>query len=156
MTMRKRWLVVCAWGALAAACAGNDQPAGPTALLSGTWVQSGNLTDPINHQSHIHLGTFAIVQVDDTFSGTGKQTGLCNGQHGATYTGPLADGVPYAITNGVLSGGGTTVEFTTPVCQYTGTFAPGRTDRIAGLMSCTYLRNDTTFQFSGPWLADRQ
>jgi hypothetical protein len=133
-------------------CGAGDNTAPPALSLSGTWRQSGDLHDATTGDSHIHLGTFALQQSADQFSGTGSQSGVCN--TGATeYTGPLADPSEFAVTTGKLTD--RTVTFQRDICDYQGSFVEGKSNRITGTMTCAYSRNGVDYVFAGQWQADR-
>lgn len=136
----------------AVAC-GSGESTEPQALtLEGTWQQSAHLVDPVNGDDHAHLGTFAFVQAGESFSGTGAQSGLC-ATAGNHYTGPLAEETPFQITDGSILG--RNVSFQRDICEFTGSFVAGRTDRITGTATCAYTRNGVNYSFTGGWQADR-
>jgi hypothetical protein len=149
----RRHLVLCTLLCLAAACAGGGEGTAPTGgSIAGRWSQGASLTDSANHQSHIHTGTFLIGQRGTSFSGTGQQTGFCHASSG-DYTGPLADGVPFVLRDGVVSG--SHVTFATDLCRYEGAIsADGR--HLTGTTICAYTAAGVRFQWVGPWLADRE
>lgn len=137
----------------AVACASGDTTSPKPLTLSGTWQQSAHLVDDINGDSHAHLGTFALVQSGESFDGTGEQSGLCSTAT-THYTGPLADETPFTITGGTVVG--RSVSFQRDVCQFTGSFVPGRNDRMTGTATCSYSANGKTYHFTGGWQADRK
>lgn len=137
---------------LAAACASGETTAPKPLTLTGTWQQSAHLVDAVNGDSHAHLGTFALVQSGENFDGSGEQRGLCSTPT-THYTGPLSDEAPFTIIGGTIVG--RTVSFQRDICQYTGSFVAGRTDRITGTATCQYTSNGKNYQFSGGWQPDR-
>ena len=64
------------------------------------------------------VGYFSFAQRGEAFTGTGQQTGLCHAASG-DYTGPLADGAVFHVTDGVPQG--TRVSFKSELCSYEGT-----------------------------------
>jgi hypothetical protein len=138
--------------AVLAGCGAGDTSAPPSLSLSGTWRQSGDLRDATTGDSHIHLGTFALRQSGDQFSGTGSQSGFCNTAT-TQYTGPLADPAEFAVTAGRLTD--RLVSFKRDICGYQGSFVEGKSDRITGTMTCAYTRGGVDYAFSGQWQADR-
>ena len=108
------WAALGLLGALSA-CSGSQTTAPQSLTLTGEWEQSLNVTDPINGDSHISAGRFVLQQAGASFQGTGQQSGYCNTAHGATYTGPLADPAPFAISNGVVTGDA--VSFERDICS---------------------------------------
>ncbi len=138
---------------VASACATGDTTAPKPLTLSGTWQQSAHLVDDVNGDSHAHLGTFALVQSGESFDGTGEQSGLCSTAN-SHYTGPLADETPFTITGGTIVG--RSVSFQRDICQFSGSFVPGRDDRMTGTATCSYSANGKSYNFSGGWQADRQ
>ncbi|MEO8636603.1 MAG: hypothetical protein ABI587_15105 [Gemmatimonadales bacterium] len=135
-----------------AACGAGDTNAPPSLSLSGTWRQSGDLHDATTGDSHIHLGTFALQQAADQFSGTGTQSGICNSTT-SQYTGPLADPSEFAVTAGTLTD--RLVTFKRDICTYQGSFVEGKSNRITGTMTCAYTLNGVDYSFAGQWQADR-
>lgn len=122
--------------------------------MDGQWRQSGQLTDVQTGDSHIHLGAFDLVQhAQGQFDGTGSQSGVCTSSPGATYTGPLSDGLPFEVLDGRVSGD--SVEFRTPLCQYTGHFTDADQWRMIGYATCSYSWNGVDYRFEGQWQADR-
>lgn len=151
-----RRLVLPALVALAA-CSGSDNTGPDRLSLNGTWRQSGDLRDAATGDSHIHIGTFALVQSGDSFSGTGQQVGHCSTAASATYTGPLADPAPFPVSGTLV---GREVRFSrteaAASCDYQGSFVEGRSNRITGTATCQYTRNGVDYLFAGQWQADRQ
>ena len=137
-----------------AACSGGDTTGPERLSLNGTWSQSGDLKDSVTGDSHIHVGTFALSQSGDNFSGTGEQSGLCSTSASTTYTGPLADPAPFAVAGGVLVN--RDVTFHRDICDYQGHFVTGRTDRLNGTATCHYNRNGVDYTFTGQWQATKQ
>lgn len=141
-----------------AACSGSDQTGPQPLSMNGTWRQSGDLRDPVNGDRHINLGNFQFSQAGDDFGGTGSQgiDAFCTTAASARYTGPLADPVLYQVA-GKLTG--RTVTFTradaVASCEYTGTFAEGKSNRITGTATCSYTQNNVLHTFAGQWQADK-
>ncbi len=148
----RRWAALTLLGALSA-CSSGQSTAPQPLTLTGEWEQSLNVTDPVNGDSHISAGRFVLQQNGASFQGTGQQSGFCNTAHGATYTGPLADPTPFAISNGVVTADA--VSFDRDICTYTGAYSAGNSNRIKGTVTCHYIRNGIAYNFSGPWGADR-
>ena len=139
--------------ALLLACAGDST--GPKSLtLSGNWRQSGDLRDVSNGDSHIHFGSFTLVQAGSDFSGSGEQTGTCSTSPGVHYAGPLSDPAPFAVSNGLLSG--RTVSFQRDICTFQGSFLDGNNNRIIGTATGSYSLNGKQYTFAGQWQVDRQ
>jgi hypothetical protein len=138
--------------AIAAACASRDATAPSPLALTGTWNQGANLRDTANGQTHIHVGHFSLAQRGETFTGTGQQTGYCHAASG-NYTGPLADGTLFHVTDGVQQG--THVAFKTELCSYEGTLTADGA-HIDGTARCAYTDGGTPFVWTGDWLADRE
>lgn len=137
-----------------AACSGGDNTGPERLSLNGTWSQSGDLKDSVTGDSHIHVGTFALSQSGDNFSGTGEQSGFCSTSASTSYTGPLADPTPFAVAGGVLVD--RDVTFHRDICDYQGHFVSGRTDRLNGTATCHYNRNGVDYTFTGQWQATKQ
>jgi hypothetical protein len=135
-----------------AACSGTENTGPERLSLNGTWRQSGDLRDTATGDSHIHLGTFALVQSGDSFSGTGEQSGFCSAASG-NYAGPLADPTPFAVSGTLV---GREVSFRRDICEYHGSFVEGRSNRITGTATCRYNRNGVDYVFAGQWQADKQ
>jgi len=135
-----------------AACSGSDNTGPERLTMNGTWRQSGDLRDAGTGDSHIHLGTFALAQQGDDFSGTGEQSGVCT-HVSSTYTGPLADPTPFAVSGRLT---GRDVRFQSDICEYQGSFVEGRNNRITGTATCRYTQNGVDYVFAGQWQADRQ
>jgi hypothetical protein len=121
--------------------------------MTGLWQQSGLLTDVITGDSHIHDGTFTLVQRDgEAFDGTGSQGGVCS-HAGSNYQGPLTDGVPFQVLNGRAFGD--SVEFSTPLCHFVGHFTDEDRTGMRGAASCSFNWNGQDYQFEGQWHAYR-
>jgi hypothetical protein len=148
--MPNRFLLLAA--AVLVACSGGDNTGPEKLSLNGSWRQSGDLKDSVTGDSHIHVGTFSLVQSGDSFSGTGEQSGYCSHAAG-TYTGPLADPAPFAVVGGQLVG--REVSFHRDICDYQGHFVAGRSDVIYGTVTCRYTRNNVDYAFSGQWQAHK-
>lgn len=133
-------------------CTGEKVVAPAPLTMDGQWRQSGDLRDAVSGDSHIHIGSFTIAQSGSAFSGSGTQTGDCVTPGAAHYTGPLADPTPFSI-RGTLAD--RTVTFSRDICDFTGTFVAGRSDRITGTATCRYVENGVTRTFSGQWQADK-
>lgn len=142
-----------------AACSGSDQTGPQTLSLNGTWRQSADLRDPANGDRHINLGSFTLSQSSaEEFGGSGTQgiNAYCTTANSTVYTGPLADPTPYPVV-GQLTG--RTMTFTradqTASCEYTGSFAEGKNNRITGTATCSYTKDNVLHTFSGQWQADK-
>jgi len=134
------------------ACSGNDNNGPERLSMNGNWRQSGDLRDTATGDSHIHLGTFSLVQSGDSFSGTGEQSGFCSAAS-VKYTGPLADPTPFAVSGTLV---GRDVTFQRDICEYQGSFVAGQSNRITGTATCRYNRNGVDYVFAGQWQADKQ
>lgn len=134
------------------ACGGADNTGPDRLSLNGRWFQSGDLKDSVSGDSHIHVGSFTLVQSGDSFEGTGEQDGQCTAAAGE-YTGPLADPAPFAVTGGQLIG--REVTFHRDICDYQGHFVAGRSDLIYGTATCHYVRNGVDYAFAGQWQAQK-
>jgi hypothetical protein len=148
--MRNPYLLVATLAVVA--CSGGDNTGPERLSLNGTWNQSADLKDSVSGDSHIHVGTFALVQAGDSFSGTGEQSGFCSHAAGS-YTGPLADPAPFAVVGGQLVG--REVSFHRDICDYQGHFVTGRSDVIYGTATCRYTRNNVAYTYTGQWQANR-
>jgi len=125
----------------------------PAPTMTGQWRQSGQLADVATGDTHIHVGTFALVQqADGSFNGTGVQGGLCS-HAGSSYQGPLTDGQPFAVFDGRVRGD--SVELSTPLCHLTGHFTDASQSRMVGAASCAFTWNGNDYRFLGQWQADR-
>jgi hypothetical protein len=151
--IRMRHTVLAA-ALLLAACQPQERALGPADFnLTGTWRQSGDFRDQATGESHIHLGRFTWSQAGDQFQGDGQQDGLCSTATGSDYRGPLADNVPFAVTEGVVTELG--LQFRAGVCEYQGAFENGNPDRITGSAICRYELDGLAYAFRGRWQADR-
>jgi hypothetical protein len=139
-------------GAIAACSHGSDSTAPGPGSVTGRWSQGANLTDAVNHQTHIHTGSFVLAQRNGAITGSGQQTGFCHAPSG-NYEGPIADGVPFSITGALVTG--SRVSFTTDLCSYDGTLSPDG-EHMNGTMQCAYTYQGVSFHWAGDWLADRQ
>ena len=135
------------------ACSSDSTTAPDRLSMAGAWRQSGDLRDPGTGDTLIYLGKFNLVQSDATFSGSGWQGPTCS-PSGQVHQGPLADPIPFAVTDGALMG--RTVTFKRDICSYAGTFADGTNNRITGTAICQYSRNGVDYSFSGQWQADKE
>jgi hypothetical protein len=135
-----------------AACAGGDGGGPETLSLTGSWRQSADLRSAATGDTLIPIGSFELVQSGDAFSGEGQQFPGCVAST-TSHNSPIADEEPFAITGGMLSG--RTVTFQRDVCEYSGTFAEGRNDRITGTATCAYSRDGTDYLFTGQWQATK-
>lgn len=133
-----------------AACSGSDGNGPDTPNLTGSWRQSADLRS--TSDTLIPIGSFDLVQSGDSFSGEGQQFPGCVAS-ATSHESPIADEAPFAITNGVLNG--RTVSFKRDICEYTGTFAEGRNDRITGTATCAYTKGGTDYLFTGQWQATK-
>ena len=127
----------------------------PNYSLTGTWRQSGSFTDAATGDTHIPLGQYRLSQVGENFSGTGHQEGVCNSPAHGNYTGPLSDGQPFNVTNGLVSAMHQ-VSFKTNLCTLQGSFENGNPNRMTGTGTCDYVLNNVSYHFTGTWQADRQ
>jgi hypothetical protein len=132
---------------------------GPEALtLNGTWTQSADLREAATGDRHINYGSFTFAQTGDDFDGTGTQgiDAFCSTAASVKYTGPLADPAPFAA-NGALTGRTVSFARTGPVsCEYSGSFAEGRSNRITGTATCRYTTAGVEHVFAGQWQADKR
>jgi hypothetical protein len=149
--MPNRFLLLAALAL--AGCSGGDNTGPERLSLNGNWFQSGDLKDSVTGDSHIHVGTFSLVQSGDSFTGSGEQSGFCSTSAG-TYTGPLADPAPFAVVGGRLVG--REVTFRRDICDYQGHFVAGHTDLIYGTATCHYTRNNVDYTFAGQWQAQKR
>lgn len=142
-----------------AACSGNDNTGPERLSMTGSWRQSADLRDPASGDRHINLGAFSLVQSGDDFSGDGSQgiDAFCTTAGATRYNGPLADPVSFPVV-GTLSGREVSFTRTDALvsCSYSGSFVEGRTDRITGTASCSYVQGGVGYNFSGQWQADKQ
>ena len=136
---------------LVSACA--SEGTAPAARPSvGIWNQGANLRDSVNKQTHIHTGYFSFSQAGNGFTGTGEQSGFCHGANG-DYVGPLAEGTPFKVTDGVQQGD--RVLFKTDLCSYEGALSEDH-DHMNGTVRCAYIDNGVSFVWQGDWLANRE
>ena len=138
---------------LLGACASDADTTAPATLtVVGEWSHGANLREDARDQTHIHTGNFSFVRSGDGFAGEGRQWGYCRAA-GGDYAGPLASGVPYAVSRGVQNGD--EVSFSTDLCEYRGTLSSdGR--HIEGTARCAYRDGGQDFLWTGPWLANRE
>lgn len=137
-----------------AACSGGDNTGPDRLSMNGNRFQSGDLKDSVSGDSHIHVGSFTLVQSGDSFGGTGEQSGFCSTTAAGTYTGPLADPAPFDVVGGQLVG--REVSFYRDICDYQGHFVDGRSDEIFGTATCHYTRNNMAYTFTGQWQARKR
>jgi hypothetical protein len=126
----------------------------PNYSLTGNWRQSADMRDDASGDSHIHLGSYRLAETGQSFSGSGSQTGTCSSTAHGSYTGPLSDGAPFQVTNGLVNA--MQVTFKTNICSYQGSFENGNPNRITGTGTCSYTLNNISYTFTGTWQADRQ
>lgn len=152
-----RRLVLPALLALAA-CSSSDQTGPKPLSLNGTWRQSGDLRESATGDRHINLGNFSLAQSGADFSGTGTQgiDAFCTTSTAARYTGPLADPTLFDIA-GTLTGRTVTFARSDAIasCQYTGSLVDGRSNRITGTATCSYMKDNVEHVFAGQWQADK-
>jgi hypothetical protein len=138
---------------LVCACSSPDGGTAPAPLdIVGQWGQGARLEDTLHHQTHIHTGYFSFARHGAGFTGSGQQTGFCHAAAG-DYTGPLADGVPFTITDGVQDGDHVT--FKSPLCSYEGTLSSDSA-HIEGTARCAYTDGGVNYVWVGDWLANRE
>ncbi len=136
-----------------AACSSEVSTAPAPLGIVGLWNQGANLQDSVNNQTHIHTGYFSFTQQGAAgFAGSARQSGFCRNAE-QDYTGPLATGVPYAITDGAQQGD--RVSFRSELCSYEGTLSADGA-HIEGSARCTYTEGGVNFVWTGAWLANRQ
>jgi hypothetical protein len=134
------------------ACSSDGGTSPATLSIVGVWNQGANLRDTVNNQNHIHTGYFSFVQERNGFVGDGEQSGFCSGPDGH-YEGPLANGVPYDIADGVQEG--EQISFKSELCTYQGTLSADG-DHITGTARCAYTQGGVNFVWVGDWLANRE
>ena len=137
---------------LMAACSHETGTSPSTPSVVGLWNQGASLRDAANDQTHIHTGYFSFTEQREGFGGQGQQSGFCRAADG-DYTGPLATGTWYGITDGAQDGN--RVSFRSDLCTYEGTLS-GDEAHIAGTARCAYTRGGVSFVWEGEWLANRE
>lgn len=140
-------------GSLAYACSAQDSTSPAPLGIIGQWDQGARLEDTANQQTHIHTGYFSFEKKGAGFSGTSQQSGLCSSAAHGDYTGPLANGIPFEIRDGVQSGN--QVSFRSDLCTYEGTLSADG-EHIDGTARCAYSEGGVDFIWTGDWLANRQ
>ncbi|HEY7505791.1 MAG TPA: hypothetical protein VH700_16955 [Gemmatimonadales bacterium] len=139
--------------ALAAACASDADTTSPgSPAVVGQWSHGASLQEAARNQTHVHTGYFSFVREGSGFGGEGRQWGYCRAVAG-DYTGPLANGVLYAITGGEQDGD--EVSFRSDLCEYRGTLSADA-QHIEGTARCAYTDGGADFVWTGPWLANRE
>lgn len=85
------------------------------------------------------------------FVGGGEQSGFCSGPNGH-YEGPLANGAPYDIADGVQEGD--QISFKSELCTYQGALSADG-EPITGTARCAYTQAGVNFVWTGDWLGNR-
>jgi hypothetical protein len=134
------------------ACSSDGGTSPASLSIAGVWNQGANLRDTVNNQTHIHTGYFSFVQERSGFVGDGEQSGFCSGPNGH-YEGPLANGAPYDVADGVQEGDH--ISFKSDLCTYEGTLSADG-DHITGTARCAYTQGGVNFVWVGDWLANRE
>ena len=134
------------------ACSHEGTTSSSPLSVAGSWTQGARLSETTLNQTHIHAGSFSFAQHGAAFTGSGQQSGLCHDE-GGDYTGPLATGAVFQITEGIQQGAA--VRFKTAMCTYEGLVSADGA-HMAGTASCSYMDRGVRFDWSGDWLADRE
>ena len=136
---------------LAPNCGGDSGSTGPgsTPDVTGNWTAVATYNNAQLQTTCTFNGSVSIAQSGTTF--TGQVTGsvvTCVGP-GGTASGNF-DG---PITGGQISG--STMNYSSGECTYTGTISGSPANRVQGNVSCNVAIGGTTYPFNGTWQISR-
>jgi hypothetical protein len=106
------------------------------------------MTDAAHGLSCTAVGTAALTQSGDQFSGTVDQVGTCSGPGGT-----IDNSGTGSITGGQISG--SDLSFQALACQYEGSVSGNPANQLTGTSTCTLAEAGVTYTFTGQWQAGR-
>lgn len=149
----QRCVVAGWWVLLALPSAGCGDAARPEEIpnIDGSWTYSETVSLDQGRGSCTILGTLSLVQDFDTFVGSFLRTVSCAGSNTPPSTRSESGSIPRGLV------GKSSIQFRIGQCDYRGTIAKLRPDRLTGTTLCSQLSVASASQGSsaGSWFADR-